>query len=471
MDSSTIAIVITVITIVSFILEKIPLAMTAMIASLAMGILVPEMKLSDIYSGFSSNNVIMVAGMCIVGDALFKTGMANKIGKALGKSAVAKNERTFLIAVVICCTVMSAFLSNSGTIAMWMPLIAAVAAKSNGVIRSKMVILAAGIACAVGGAGTLVGSTSQQTANAVLMGVAGYEDGLSLFDQTKIMIPLCLIMIVYFATVGYSLTKKVLKPESPDFDKGNYYADLASKTSDETQNDVPAWKGWFSLIVLLLCIVGFVLTDQAAFKPYINVAVVALIGATVLITSGCMPLKKTLAEMDWNTLVILAAAQGFAKGLDVSGGGKVIADAVLNLFGGQEASTAVLMAVGVIVTTILTNFMSNTALAAMMTPIYIQIANSLGVSPVPFVIAIGCVATNLACATPVGTPACTQTLPAGYKYMDYMKGRGSTGVSPKPSRVKRARLLYHSSRALVFYYAILFQHRFSSVFKAETITG
>ena len=212
MDSSTIAIVITVITIVSFILEKIPLAMTAMIASLAMGILVPEMKLSDIYSGFSSNNVIMVAGMCIVGDALFKTGMANKIGKALGKSAVAKNERTFLIAVVICCTVMSAFLSNSGTIAMWMPLIAAVAAKSNGVIRSKMVILAAGIACAVGGAGTLVGSTSQQTANAVLMGVAGYEDGLSLFDQTKIMIPLCLIMIVYFATVGYSLTKKVLKP-------------------------------------------------------------------------------------------------------------------------------------------------------------------------------------------------------------------------------------------------------------------
>ena len=422
MDSSTIAIVITVITIVSFILEKIPLAMTAMIASLAMGILVPEMKLSDIYSGFASNNVIMVAGMCIVGDALFKTGMANKIGKALGKSAVAKNERTFLIAVVICCTVMSAFLSNSGTIAMWMPLIAAVAAKSNGVIRSKMVILAAGIACAVGGAGTLVGSTSQQTANAVLMGVAGYEDGLSLFDQTKIMIPLCLIMIVYFATVGYSLTKKVLKPESPDFDKGNYYADLASKTSDETQNDVPAWKGWFSLIVLLLCIVGFVLTDQAAFKPYINVAVVALIGATVLITSGCMPLKKTLAEMDWNTLVILAAAQGFAKGLDVSGGGKVIADAVLNLFGGSEsASTMALMAAGVIVTGVLTNFMSNTALAAMMTPIYIQIANSLGVSPVPFVIAIGCVATNLACATPVGTPACTQTLPAGYKYMDYMK--------------------------------------------------
>ena len=62
---------------------------------------------------------------------------------------------------------------------------------------------------------------------------------------------------------------------------------------------------------------------------------------------------------------------------DVSGGGKVIADAVLNLFGGSEsASTMALMAAGVIVTGVLTNFMSNTALAAMMTPIYIEIAKS-----------------------------------------------------------------------------------------------
>ena len=399
MESSTIAIIITIITIISFVLEKIPLAMTAMIASLAMGIILPEMKLADVYSGFSSATVMMVAGMCIVGDALFKTGMANKIGKAVGNSTFAKNERTFTILVVICCTIMSAFLSNSGTI-----------------------IMAAGIACAIGGAGTLVGSTSQQTANSVLMGYEEYKDGLGLFDQTKVMIPLCIIMIIYFATVGYSLAKKVLKPESPDFDKGNYYADLANATTDDVAAGVPAWKGWMSVIVLILCIVGFILTGFAPFKPYLNVGIIGLLGATILITSGCMPLKKTLAEMDWNTLVILAAAQGFATGLDVSGGGKVIADAVLNLFGGSEsASTMALMAAGVIVTAVLTNFMSNTALAAMMTPIYIEIAKSMGVSPIPFVIAIGCVATNLACATPVGTPACTQTLPAGYKYMDYMK--------------------------------------------------
>ena len=48
MESSTIAIIITIITIISFVLEKIPLAMTAMIASLAMGIILPEMKLAAV---------------------------------------------------------------------------------------------------------------------------------------------------------------------------------------------------------------------------------------------------------------------------------------------------------------------------------------------------------------------------------------------------------------------------------------
>lgn len=421
MNSSTLAIIIMVITIISFVLEKIPLAMTAMAASLAMGILLPEMKLSDVYSGFSSTTVMMVAGMCVVGDSLFKTGMANRIGQAIGRTSLAKDERLFTIIVVICCTIMSAFLSNSGTIAMWMPLIAACAARSNGKIRSKMIIMAAGIACAVGGAGTLVGSTSQQTANAILMGTKGYEAGLGLFAQTKIMIPLCIVMVFYFATVGYSITKKVLKPESPDFDKDNYYAQFDENVDRDAYKDIAPWKGKLSVTVLILCIVGFILTGVPLFKPYLNVGIVGLIGATILLMTKCMPLKETLASLDWNTLIILGACQGFAKGLDVSGGGKVIADAVLNLFGGQNASAGVLMVAGVIVTVVLTNFMSNTALAAMMTPIYISIASSMGISPVPFVIVIGAVATNLACATPVGTPACTQTLPAGYKYMDFVK--------------------------------------------------
>ncbi len=238
MQSSTFAIIVVTIAIISFVLEKIPLAMTAMAASLVMGLFIPEMKLADIYAGFSSTTVMMVAGMMVVGDSLFQTGMANKIGNALVHSPAAKNERTFLILMVTAGTIISAFLSNSGTIAMLMPLIGAAALRSKGVIRNKMIVMATGIACAVGGGATLVGSTSQQTANAVLTGTKGFESGMSMFALTKGMAPLCLIMIVYFATFGYTIMKKTFKPEL-----GDDSINVAATPSGEGAAEIPAWKG------------------------------------------------------------------------------------------------------------------------------------------------------------------------------------------------------------------------------------
>ena len=426
MESSTIAIIILILAVISFVSEIIPLAMTAMCASLAMGLLIPEMKISDIYSGFGSSTVMLAIGMGIVGEALFRTGMAHKLGKAIIKSPVAKNERLFVIAIVTITAVMSAFLSNVGTIAMFIPLIGVAAAESKGVIHNKMVVMAAGMGTAVGGAATLVGSTAQQTANNVLMGTAGYESGLSLFSMSGIGVVCILITIVYFATVGYSIMRHVFRQD---------LALSAQETVSTAQNDsqesadAPAWKGNFSLAILLLCIVGFVLTSFEPFSSYLDIGIVALLGASALVIARCIPLGVAMREgVEWNTVIILGACTGFAKGLDVSGGGRVIATTVLNLFGGESASPAVLMVVGTVVTVVLTNFMTNTSLAAMITPIYVQIALQLGISPVPFVIVIGCIATNMATSTPVGTTAVTMTLPTGYRYMDYVKIGGPLNI-------------------------------------------
>lgn len=427
MASSTLAIIITLITIVLFVTEALPIAMTAMIASLAMGLFIPEMPISKIYSGFGSSTVMLACGMGIVGEALFRTGMAKKLGNAIVKSPVAKNERLFITVIVLITGVMSAFLSNVGTIAMFIPLIGVAAAQSKGQIRNKMVVIAAGMGTAVGGACTLVGSTAQQTANNVLMGTAGYEEGLSLFSMSAVGF-ICLgITVIYFATFGYSIMKKVFKSDIEqallEAEKGTELA-AVNEEDDEFKN-VPAWKANLTLIVLFLCIIGFVLTSFNPFKKFLDIGIVALIGASIVICTGCISVKDALHEgVDWNTVIILGACTGFAAGLDVSGGGKVIATAVLGLFGGENASAAALMIAGIIVSIVLTNFMTNTSLAAMITPIFIQIAIQMGISPVPFVIVIGCIASNLATATPTGTTAVTMTLPTGYKYMDYVKVGG-----------------------------------------------
>ena len=410
MSSSIIAIIIAAITIVLFMWNKLPMSVVAMGSSVAMGILIPEMDLSAVYAGFSAPGWAMVVGMCIVSAALFETGVAQRIGEKIGNSFLAKTERRFIVTVSAVCCLMSAFMSNNGTVAIWMPLIAVVAAGSNGRIRSKMVIFPAGTAAIIGGACTLVGSTSQLAANAVLQGYDGYKEGLGMFDTTKIMLPAAIVQIIFWGTIGYTLLTKVLKPESPDFNVGNMYAD-APVVEEKNEDDA---------VTMLLCIFLFVVSGFEPFKNHFNIGVIGMLGAAIVLGTKCLPVKKAYSELPWDVLITIGGIGGLGTGLDVSGGGALIANAVLNLFGGKNASVVVLTIVIAVLTSVLTNFMSNNATAAMLSPICIAMALSLGISPLPWVIVIAA-CSNLAIATSYGTAVNMQILPAGYKFSDFVK--------------------------------------------------
>ena len=84
------------------------------------------------------------------------------------------------------------------------------------------------------------------------------------------------------------------------------------------------------------------------------------------------------------------------------------------------ANPFVILAVLIVLTVVLTNFMSNISVAVMMLPIAVNIAQTLGVSMYTFVIAIT-IASQIAFATPIGTACMTQVMVGGYKYTDYVK--------------------------------------------------
>lgn len=421
MESSTVAIIIIIITIAFFIWNKFPMSVVSMAGAVAMAILVPEVELSAVYEGFAATGWIMVVGMCIVSAALFETGVADRIGNAIGNSWWAKSERRFVVAVSAICTLMSAFMSNNGTVAIWMPLIAVVAAGSHGKIRSKMVIFAAGTGAIIGGGTTLIGSTSQLAANSVLQGYAGYEDGLGIFDMTKIMLPVCIIQIIFWGTLGYWLLKKVLKPEDPHFNDGNIYAEDVFVNQDTNKYaDIPKWKGNVALGTMILCIVLFIIQGFEPFSNYLNIGLIGMIGAVIVIGTGCIGVKQAYADLPWDVFIVIGTVSTLGTGLDVTGGGEMIANFVLNFFGGANASVALLTVVIAVLCSVLTNFMSNNATAAMLCPICIPMAMALGISPVPWVILIAATS-NFAIATSYGTAVNIQILPAGYKFMDYVK--------------------------------------------------
>lgn len=403
MDQSTIAIIIVILAVISFALEKIPVSLTAVIAALLMAIF-GIIDLSKAYSDFGATATVMCAAMIIVGNACFENGVAQSVGNALKKIGLDKNERVLIGVMCAVSCFLSAFLSNSAVTAMCIPLVASIVLKSNGRAKNKNVLLAVGVGSGIGGICTLSGSTPQVTAQGLLESLEGVPS-MSYFSLAKAGVPLCIITVIYFITVGYWIEKKTLK-----------FDDVIPVAVDSIHDEVvfDKRKKTITSIVVLLCIAGFI-------SGIWNIAVVAMVGATLLFLTKCIDIKKAFQDIDWNTILVLACAQGFAAGIDKSGAGEKIATGIINLVGGESvANPFVILAVLIVLTVVLTNFMSNISVAVMMLPIAVNIAQTLGVSMYTFVIAIT-IASQIAFATPIGTACMTQVMVGGYKYTDYVK--------------------------------------------------
>ena len=127
--------------IVMFVWEKIPLAVTSIIALLVLvltGVLSPK----DAFGGFVDNNLILFVAMFVIGGCFFETGMANRVGGIVTKFA--HTERELIVAVMLVTGIMSGFLSNTGTAAILIPIVIGTASKS-GFSRSRLLLIIHGI--------------------------------------------------------------------------------------------------------------------------------------------------------------------------------------------------------------------------------------------------------------------------------------------------------------------------------------
>ncbi len=396
MSHTTITLLVLVFTIISFILEKIPLGLTASICAIGLTI-TGVLDVSTTFSQYVNSNVILCVGMFVVGQALFETGMANKIGGLVTKFA--RTEKTLIIAIMVIVGVMSGFLSNTGTAAVLIPVVCGIADES-GYSRSRL-LMPLVFAAALGGNLSIIGAPGN------LMGVNALQEmGLStsFFMYAPVGIPMLIVGILYFIFIGYKFL--------PD---GKGVAGAAVEEQKDF-SDVSKWKQIVSLVVLVLVILAMI------FEKVIGVSIQlsACIGAIVLVVTGVLSEKEALASIDLKVVLLFGGSLTLAKALDTTGAGELIADKIVGLLG-ADSNPIVLLLVIFIVTCALTNFMSNTATTALMIPIAVSLANNLGADPRAVVIAT-VIAGSCAYATPIGMPANTMVVGlGGYKFKDYVK--------------------------------------------------
>ena len=396
MSQTTITLLFLVFTIISFILEKIPLGLTASICAIGLT-LTGVVDATTTFSQYVNSNVILCVGMFVVGQALFETGMANKIGGLVTKFA--RTEKTLIIAIMVIVGVMSGFLSNTGTAAVLIPVVCGIADES-GYSRSRL-LMPLVFAAALGGNLSIIGAPGN------LMGVNALQEmGLStsFFMYAPVGVPMLVLGILYFVFIGYRFLPN-----------GNHAAGEALEDQQDFSH-VPKWKQTVSLVVLILVILAMIFEKEIG----ISIEVSACIGAILLVLTGVISEKDALNSIDLKVVFLFGGSLTLAKVLDTTGAGELIADKIVGLLG-SDPSPILLLLVIFVVTCVLTNFMSNTATTALMIPIAVSLANNLGADPRAVVIAT-VIAGSCAYATPIGMPANTMVVGlGGYKFKDYVK--------------------------------------------------
>jgi len=165
--------------------------------------------------------------------------------------------------------------------------------------------------------------------------------------------------------------------------------------------------------VLLLMIVMLV------FEWIPAVITVIIAGLFMVLTGSVRSADQAYRAVNWQIVVLIACMLPMATALENTGGVAFIADGITTALGG--AGPVVVMAGLYVVTSIFGVFISNTATAVLFLPVAILAAGEIGVSPLPFVMAVT-YASSMSFATPVSTPPNAMVMVAGkYKFVDYMK--------------------------------------------------
>ena len=197
----TITLIILVITVAMFIWGRVRadiVALTALAALLVLGILTP----AEALAGFSSPIVIMMIGLFVVGGAIMQTGLAKLTGNKLMALSRGNETITFLL-VMLVTSFIGAFVSNTGTVALMMPIIMSIAAGSG--MQSSRFLMPLAFAGSLGGMLTLIGTPPNLVIDEVLT-EAGYQPlaFFSFFPVGIIVIAIGIIVLMPLSKIFLS---------------------------------------------------------------------------------------------------------------------------------------------------------------------------------------------------------------------------------------------------------------------------
>lgn len=333
---------------------------------------------------FADPTIILFLGGFILAIAATKSGLDVWMAKTMIRPFGHKSENV-LLGFLLITGVFSMFISNTATAAMMLtfltPVFKALPANGKGRIALTMAIP---IGANLGGMGTPIGTPPNAFAFKVLNDPAGMNMDISFGQWMAVMGPLVILLLI----IAWVLLRKIFP---------------FSQKTIELDIDGDMHRNWRTVVVAVT-FVGTILLWIFGKQIGINANTVAMLPIAVFAFTGVIT-AKDLQDIDWG--VIWMVAGGFALGLAMNGTG--LAKSAVESIPFGEWSPIVILIIAGLVCYFLSNFISNTATAALLIPILTVVCQGMGdklnVIGGDSTILIGiAVAASAAMCLPISTP-------------------------------------------------------------------
>ena len=183
-----------------------------------------------------------------------------------------------------------------------------------------------------------------------------------------------------------------------------------------SEHDLQSFKKlrFFGVLFVIIAVVA------AAALQLVSISIAAIAGICLLTMGGVLQSREIYNAIDWSVIFLLASAISFGAAMNNSGLTDGLSSMLFELIGKEYGPVAV-VAILYLLTSALTEIMSNNASAALLTPISISIASTMGLDPLPFLVTVA-FAGSASFLTPVGYQTNTMVYSAGnYQFSDFMR--------------------------------------------------
>lgn len=343
------------------------------------------------YMEFGNTTVVFFLSLSVVGEAFFKTGLADFLGeKIIGM--IGKNEKGLIVGTGIVGGGLSAFLNDTGSTACLMPIIGSMAEKAN-VPKSKL-LMALAFFASLGGTITLVGTTPHIVANGILESSNLRQFGF--FEYAKIGIPLLIVGMLYMIFIG---TKLLPVKEIKIKGEGRKAAKDPKKMK----------------------VVGiiFIAVMIAMATNVIPMQIAGVFGAILVVLTGCITLKEAVNSFSTTTVFLVGGIFPLSRALVSTGAAEFFVNLLKPMFAGLHP---VILVGGIsLLMLLMTQFLLNSSATVLMLPIAIMASQAAGINPLASAMAVSICASGVF-TTPFGTgPNLLVWEAGGYNMKDYFK--------------------------------------------------